>query len=198
MTILSTDGPTTCDPSVFYRELQNNYSILPQSSTIIPTECDPSVFYRELQKNYSPYHNHRRIYRCIHRWMSHIPTRMTVRLPGRSTQLSTDLPTEASNPIRVCSNTRLPTNSPMDVKKNSRDFQNFMWISKNTDRNYRRNLMPPPKKNIILLSIGNSIGKLQYKTNPPLRVLFFRGSSNFFSSQYKSFAFFVVFLLFWL
>jgi hypothetical protein len=40
-------------PTVFYRELQKDYSILPQLPTDILTKCVPSVFYRDLQKNYS-------------------------------------------------------------------------------------------------------------------------------------------------
>ena len=84
LTVLPMDRPTTWNPSVFYRELQKNYRIFPHSPTAIPTDCYPSVFYRELQKHYSPCHNHRWIYRCIHRQMTHIPKRTTVRLPGRS------------------------------------------------------------------------------------------------------------------
>ena len=39
---------TENNPSVFHRELQKNYGIVPQS----PTENNPLVFHRELQKNY--------------------------------------------------------------------------------------------------------------------------------------------------
>jgi hypothetical protein len=55
-------SPTECDPSVFHRELQENYSILPYSPTAIPTKCDLLVFHLELQKNYGPCHNHRWIH----------------------------------------------------------------------------------------------------------------------------------------
>jgi len=41
------------DRQQYNQNMQKNYSILPQSPTVIPTECDPSVFHRELQKNYS-------------------------------------------------------------------------------------------------------------------------------------------------
>jgi len=41
--------PTKFYPSLFHRELQNNYGILPQ----LPTAWYPSVFHRELQKNYN-------------------------------------------------------------------------------------------------------------------------------------------------
>ena len=36
------------NPSVFHRELKNNYGSVPQS----PTAYNPSVFHRELKKNY--------------------------------------------------------------------------------------------------------------------------------------------------
>jgi len=52
LTVLPMDRPTTWNPSVFYRELQKNYRILPHSPTAILTDWYPSVFYRELQKNY--------------------------------------------------------------------------------------------------------------------------------------------------
>jgi hypothetical protein len=43
-----TVSPTDYNPSVFHRELQNNYRIVPLS----PTDHNPSVFHRQLQKNY--------------------------------------------------------------------------------------------------------------------------------------------------
>jgi hypothetical protein len=125
-------------PSVFYRELKKNCSILPQSPTAISKEYVPSVFYWELQKNYSPCHNHWRVYRRNHQRMVHIPMRATVRLPGRSAQL----PTDAANPIRPCSNTFLPTDVPKDFEKSGEIFKILVQNSKK----YRRSLMPPPKK----------------------------------------------------
>jgi len=49
-----TDGciPTDYNPSVFHRELQNKYGIVPLSPTDLPTNKNPLVFHRELQKNY--------------------------------------------------------------------------------------------------------------------------------------------------
>jgi hypothetical protein len=44
--------PTDLYPSVFHRELQKNYGILPQLPTGIPAAVYPSVFHRELQNNY--------------------------------------------------------------------------------------------------------------------------------------------------
>jgi hypothetical protein len=40
------------NPSVFHRELQKNYGIVPLSPTDLPPEYNLSVFHRELQKNY--------------------------------------------------------------------------------------------------------------------------------------------------
>jgi len=44
---------TDCYPSVFHKELQNNYNILPHSPTAISMEWYPSIFHSELQKKYS-------------------------------------------------------------------------------------------------------------------------------------------------
>jgi hypothetical protein len=146
------DRPIDCYLSVFHRQLQQNYSILPQSSTTIPTDYDPSVFHRELQKNYnilpyssttiltayarqyftksckknySPCNNHRR----LSRRMVHIPICVTVRLPGRSAQL----PTDVANPMHLCSDTQLPMDLPTDFKKSGGIFKILVRISKNTD-----------------------------------------------------------------
>jgi hypothetical protein len=44
--------PTDDNPSVFHRELQKNYGIVPQSPTDLPTNYNPLEFHRELQNNY--------------------------------------------------------------------------------------------------------------------------------------------------
>jgi molybdenum cofactor biosynthesis enzyme len=127
-----------------------------------------SVFYRELQNNYSPCHNHRHVYQQIHRQTMQIPMRATVRLPGRS-NLPMESLTKATNPMRDCFDTYLPTTMLMDFEKSRGIFKILVRNSKNTNRNYRRNLMPPPKK--ILFYVPSVT--LQYKTQPPLRGSFF-------------------------
>ena len=177
-TKLAKDWQMDCYPSLFYRELQKHYGILPQSPTAIPTECYSSVFYQELQNNYGPCHIHRRIYRRIHRRMMHIPTRTTVRLLGQSAQL----PTDEANPMCACSDTQLPTVLPTDVEKSGGIFKNLVRISKQYRWKYQRDLMPPPKKILFYFPSVIPSVNLQYKTDPPLRGSFFRDSSNFFSS----------------
>jgi hypothetical protein len=44
--------PTDIYPSVFHRELKNNYGILSQLPMGIPTDIYLSVFHRELEKKY--------------------------------------------------------------------------------------------------------------------------------------------------
>ena len=47
-----TVSPTEYNPSVFDRELKNNYGSMPQLQTASPTEYNPSIFHKELKKNY--------------------------------------------------------------------------------------------------------------------------------------------------
>ena len=86
--------------------------------------------------------HHRQIYRRLHRWMVHIPMRTTVKLSSRLAQL----PMDAANPMRACSDTPLPIDLPTDFEKSRGIFKILVRISKNTDGNYRQNLIPPPKK----------------------------------------------------
>ena len=148
------------DQSVFYRELQKHYGILPYSPIAIPMDWYLSVFYQELQNNYNPCHTHWWPYRRIHRQMAHIPKCMIVRLPGRSAQLPTNLPTDAANPMRPCSHKHLLTNLLTDVEKSGGIFKILVWKS----IKYRRKLLTEfnatAQKNIILFSIGNSVGKI--------------------------------------
>jgi hypothetical protein len=50
--VIVPQSPTDYNPSIFHRELQKNYVIVPRSPTELPTEYNPSVFHRELQNNY--------------------------------------------------------------------------------------------------------------------------------------------------
>jgi hypothetical protein len=49
---LPTGTPMDWYPSVFYRELENNYGLVPQLPMGTPMDWYPSVFYLELEKNY--------------------------------------------------------------------------------------------------------------------------------------------------
>jgi hypothetical protein len=123
-----------------------------------------------------------------------IPIRATVRLPGRSAHLLT----EAANPMCACFDTYLPKDVLTDFEKSGEIFKILVRNSKNTDRNYRRNLMPPPKKILFyVLSVIMSV-TLQYKTQPPPPWLIFSPILliHLLFSSYKSFAFLIVFLLF--
>jgi hypothetical protein len=51
-TVSPTGTATDYNPSVFHRELKNNYGSVPQSPTASPTDYNPSVFHRELKKHY--------------------------------------------------------------------------------------------------------------------------------------------------
>jgi hypothetical protein len=51
-TVSPTGTPTAYNPSVFHRELKNNYGSIPQLPTASPTEYNPSIFHTELKKNY--------------------------------------------------------------------------------------------------------------------------------------------------
>jgi hypothetical protein len=103
-----------------------------------------------------------------------IPIRATFRLPGRSAYLST----EAANPMRVCSDTYLPTDVPTDFEKSGGIFKILVRNSKNTNRNYQRNLMPPPKKILFYVPSVILSVTLQYKTHPPSVVHFFSNPSH--------------------
>jgi hypothetical protein len=164
----------------------------------IPTEYVPSVFYWELKTNYSICHNHWRSYRrnTTRRYFTESCKNITanatitdafpngfidgkckfqcVRLSGRSTQL----PMEASNAMRACSDTYLPTDSPTNFEKSGGIFKILVRNSKNTDGHYQQNLMSPSKKILFHVSSGNPSVKLQYKTDPPSTVHFFLGSSH--------------------
>jgi len=151
-TKLAKDWQTDCYPSLFYRELQKHYGIFPQSPTAIPTECYSSVFYQELQKNYGPCHIHRRIYRRIHRRMMHIPTRKTAWLVGTVTN------------GRGKSNVRMLWHTVTDRfadgrRKIWRDFQKFSANFKTIPMKIPTGFNATAKKNIILFSVGNSVGK---------------------------------------
>jgi len=82
----------------------------------------------------------------------------------------------------ACSDTQLPTVLPTDVEKSGGIFKNLVRISKQYRWKYQRDLMPPPKKILFYFPSVIPSVNLQYKTDPPLRGSFFRGSSNFFSS----------------
>jgi hypothetical protein len=110
--------------------------------------------------------------------MVHIPMRATVRLPGQLAQLPMESPTDAANPMHPCSDTFLPTDVPTDFEKSKGIFKILLRNSKNTDGNYRWNLMPPPKKILFYVPSVISSVKLQYKTDPPLRGSFFLDSSH--------------------
>jgi len=118
---LQTGIPTEWYPSVFHRELQKNYGILPQLPTGIRTEWYLSVFHIELENNYGilpqlpkgiPMHSptddaHSKAHVC--------------QTAYRSTQLPTDLPTNAANPMHPWSDAHLPT----DVENYGGIFKNF-------------------------------------------------------------------------
>jgi hypothetical protein len=67
--------------------------------------------------------------------MAHIPMRAIVRLPGWSTQLPTESLTDMENPMRLCSDTQLPTDLPADFKKSGGIFK----ILSANFKKYRRN-----------------------------------------------------------
>jgi len=79
-----------------------------------------------------------------YRWMMHIQTRMTVRLPGQSAQLPMDLPMDKANPMCACSDKQLLTVLQTDIKKSGGIFKILVRISKQYRRKYQRDLMPPP------------------------------------------------------
>ena len=60
----------------------------------------------------------------------------TVRVPGQSTDLPKESPTEAGNPMRACSDTYLPTDMPTDFENSGGIFKILVRNSKNTDENY--------------------------------------------------------------
>jgi len=62
--------------------------------------------------------------------MTHIPTRMTVRLRGRSTHLPMNFSMDATNQIRACSDTQLPMDLLIDVEKSRGIFKILVQISK--------------------------------------------------------------------
>jgi len=103
----------------------------------------------------------------------HIPTRTTVRLPGRLAQLPTDLPMDKANPMCACSDTQLPTVLQTDIKKSGGIFKILVRISKQYRRKYQRDLMPPPKKILFYFPSVIPSVNLQHKTDPPSVVHFF-------------------------
>jgi len=52
-----------------------------------------------------------------------IPMCVTVRLPGWSAHLPTESPTKAANPMRMCSDTYLPTDVPTNFEKSRGIFK---------------------------------------------------------------------------
>jgi hypothetical protein len=97
---LPMDIPTKWHSSVFDRELPKNYGILPLSPMDIPMEWHPWVFDRELQKNYSPCHNNRWIYRHTNWQLEQFQKHTHVRAAGQSAHLPIDSSTAAANPRR--------------------------------------------------------------------------------------------------
>jgi len=153
------------NPSVFHKELQKNYGIVPQSPTDLPTDYNPSVFHRELQKNY--------------RIVPHSPTGLLMELPTYNIDGITDGFTYITKRthvwhVSVCTNTDGVTNVQYqwnhrrlyahpeahacvtrvrlhEYQRSFRRIEKFggifklllVRISINFRRNYRRNLMPP-------------------------------------------------------
>ena len=145
-------SPTDYNPSVFHREMQKNYGIVPQWPMDLLTEYNPSVFHKELQKNYGI--------------VPHSPTSLPTKLPTYNTDGITDGLTHITKRmhvwhVSVCTNTdgitdgftHIPKRTHVwhvsvctntDRSKSLAGFSNFfLRISINFRRNYRRNLMPP-------------------------------------------------------
>ena len=109
-----TDLPTDYNPSVFHRELQKNYGIVPQSPTDLPTDYNPSVFHRELQKNYGI--------------VPHSPTSLPTAFPTSNTDGITDGFTHIPKRthvwhVSVCKNTI----GFSDGSKSLAGFSNVFW-----------------------------------------------------------------------
>jgi hypothetical protein len=147
------DIPTEYKPSVFHRELQKNYGILPHS---------PTDFRRHNRRN------HRRIVACMSDTcpsaciLTVLPTSITdvltdgsrmsdtcpsAPLPTKFLTSHTDGITDGSRMSDTCPSAPLLTEFSTEVptdRKFWRDFQTFLVrISINFWRNYRRNLIPP-------------------------------------------------------
>jgi len=135
-----------------------------------------SIFYRELQKNYS----HR-----TPTWLSMAsPTDgVNSNVCDCQTAWSVDTITDG------ITNRRGKSNAPVlwptvtngfagGLRKIWRDFQNFNCEFQKILTEFNSTC----QKNIILCSVGKSIGKTVVWNQPPLRSSFSHGSPNFFSS----------------
>ena len=176
------------NPSVFHRELKNNYGSVPQS----PTAYNPSVFHRELKK----------IYEIVPQSLMESPTV----LPMYITDDITDgLPTSRS---ACMSDTCLSAHIPTD-RKVWQDFLTFLVrISINFQRYYRHNLMSPTtinvrRKNCHIKHPLPSIwfiflSRLSFASSPflfssPVAFGFFK-RFYYFSGSFKRYVFFFLYL----
>jgi hypothetical protein len=77
-----------------------------------------------------------------------------------SAQLPTELPTGATNPMRACSDTQLPTAITDGRRKSGGIFKILVRKSIKYQRISPTEFNATTQKNIILLSVGNSVGKI--------------------------------------
>jgi hypothetical protein len=198
--------PTAVYPSVFHKELQTK--LRPFATITdgrIPVDISQRVankvaffhnYRRVYRRTYTRQyftkscktitafcHNYRRVYRrtchnyqCIYRrflqQMAHNPKRMPVRIDRRFCRRTRK---------KQCTHVLAHNFRQISrrISKNIEGFLKFLLENQlNTDGNYRRNLMPPPKK--LLLYVPSAIPSeiLCYKTlPPPLLDSFLLGSS---------------------
>jgi len=168
----------------FTESCEQNYSFLPQLSTGIPTAVYPLVFHIELQTKLQPFaiitngytdgHIPVGISQRVARKLRHSSI-ITDRYTDRHT-IITDVYTDAfSDGWRTIRSTRLSeftdgfadrrgkTNTRVFWRTISNGFQKYGGIFQIFAREsikYRRNLMPPPKKIIIICSVGNFVGNI--------------------------------------
>jgi len=161
-----TDLPTDNNLSVFHRELQKNYGIVPQSPTDLPTDYNPLKFHRGLQNNYG----------IVPQSPTGLPTYNTDGITDEFKHITKG--THVWH-VSVCTNTDGVTD--VQYRRNHRRLyaypeahacvthvrlheyrQIFQWIEKfgeifepflvrisiNFRRHYRQNLMPPTTINV--------------------------------------------------
>ena len=164
-------SPTDCHPSVFHRELRENYRIVPQSPTAILTDWHPQYFIESWEKITKLCHTHQRI-----PWrFAYISKRMHVRgVVSRHVYRWICHHIYWRNYHR-----HIYRQISRRIEKSGGIFEIF-WCEYKfiTDGNYRRNLMPPTIINVPSVKPSE---KLLYKTPLPPFVSFFLSALHFSS-----------------